>query len=363
MAEMRNCGPVEPEPINIGGGKVWNAPEPTPPAALETNMKFPMIAAGIFMASAAVADTPVLTVYAPDYFGSEWGPGPSIEAAFEESCACDLQYVTGDVLPRVLLEGERTKADIVIGLNTDVTKKARESGLFATHTLDLSPMTLPIEWADDTFLPFNWGYNAFVYDNTKLENAPTSFDELLNMPDDVKIVIQDPRASYSGLTLLLWVKSVYGDKAPEAWAKLAPKVLTVTKGWSEAYGMFTDGEVDMVLSYTTSPAYHIIAEEDLTKSAAIFDEGHYLTIELAAKVATTKNDDLADAFMAFILTPEFQTMIPTSNWSYPAALPQDQWPPVFVELNYPEKAIFLSEDEAAAVRDEALAEWQDAFSQ
>jgi ABC-type thiamine transport system substrate-binding protein len=32
-----------------------------------------------------------------------------------------------------------------------------------------------------------------------------------------------------------------------------PKTVTVTKGWSEAYGMFLDGEADMVLSYTTSP--------------------------------------------------------------------------------------------------------------
>jgi thiamine transport system substrate-binding protein len=32
-------------------------------------------------------------------------------------------------------------------------------------------------------------------------------------------------------------------------------------------------------------------------------------------------------------------------------------------LNYPEKAIFLNEDEAAALRDEAIAEWRAAFSQ
>ena len=42
--------------------------------------------------------------------------------------------------------------------------------------------------------------------------------------------------------------------------------MTVTKGWSEAYGLFLEGEADMVLSYTTSPAYHLIAEEDATKT-------------------------------------------------------------------------------------------------
>ncbi|MBU0641798.1 MAG: thiamine ABC transporter substrate binding subunit [Alphaproteobacteria bacterium] len=324
-------------------------------------MKYGFTLAALVAASAAHADP--LTIYAPDYFASEWGPGPAIKAAFEAECDCEIEYVTGDVLPRILLEGERTKADVVIGFNSDVTKKARETGLFVPHGLDLSPLTLPLEWTDDTFLPFNWSYTAFVYDNTKIKNPPTSFHDLVNSTEDWSIAIQDPRTSISGLALVLWGKEVFGDDAEAEWAKLAPKVTTVTKGWSEAYGLFTDGEVDMVLSYTTSPAYHIIAEEDETKSAALFDEGHYFMVELAAKLKGTDQPELADAFMAFILSPTFQNIIPTANWSYPAALPRDQWPKAFSELNYPEKAIFLDENEADALRDKAIAEWRTAFSQ
>lgn len=324
-------------------------------------MKYSLTLAASLLATSAFADP--LTIYAPDYFGSEWGPGPAIKAAFEETCDCEIEYVTGDLLPRLLLEGARTNADIAIGFNSDVTKKARESGLFAQHGVDMSPLTLPLDWTDDTFLPFNWGYTAFVYDNTKITNPPSSFAELVNSDEDWKIAIQDPRTSISGLALILWGKQVFGDDAEAQWAKLAPKVTTVTKGWSEAYGMFTDGEVDMVLSYTTSPAYHIIAEEDQTKSAALFDEGHYFMVELAAKLKTTDQPELADRFMAFIMDEKFQNLIPTANWSYPAALPKDQWPTEFSQLNYPEKAIFLNEDEAAALRDEAIAEWRAAFSQ
>ena len=54
----------------------------------------------------------------------------------------------------------------------------------------------------------------------------------------------------------------------EAWAKLKNRVLTVTPGWSEAYGLFTKGEAPMVLSYTTSPAYHMIAENTERYQAA-----------------------------------------------------------------------------------------------
>jgi thiamine transport system substrate-binding protein len=324
-------------------------------------MNYSLTLAASLLATSAFADP--LTIYAPDYFGSEWGPGPAIKAAFEETCDCEIEYVTGDLLPRLLLEGERTNADIAIGFNSDVTKKARESGLFVPHGVDTSALTLPLDWTDDTFLPFNWGYTAFVYDNTKITNPPTSFAELVNSDEDWKIAIQDPRTSISGLALILWGKQVFGDDAETEWAKLAPKVTTVTKGWSEAYGMFTDGEVDMVLSYTTSPAYHIIAEDDQTKSAALFDEGHYFMVELAAKLKTTDQPELADQFMAFIMDEKFQKLIPTANWSYPAALPKDQWPEAFSQLNYPEKAIFLNEDEAAALRDEAIAEWRTAFSQ
>lgn len=313
--------------------------------------------------TAAWAETPVLTVYAGDYFTSEWGPGPVIEAEFEKVCDCDLQFSTGDLLPRLLLEGTRTKADVVIGLTSDLTAKARATDLFAPHGQDNTALTLPIEWSDDTFLPFNYGHTAFIYNDTLMENPPVSFEALLEMPDDVKIVIQDPRTSLSGLALVLWVEAVYGDKAEEAWSKLAPKILTVTKDWSSSYGMFTDGEADMVLSYTTSPAYHMFAEEDFTKHAAIFPEGHYFMVETVAKVAQTKVPELADSFMAFVMSETFQSQIPTANWSLPSALPQDQWPEGWEKLPLPETVLFYDETEAAALQDKAIEAWRSALTQ
>ncbi|WP_417721635.1 thiamine ABC transporter substrate-binding protein [Salipiger sp.] len=326
-------------------------------------MKAITFAAGCLVASSALAQENVLTVYAGDYIVSEWGPGPKIEEMFEAQCDCDLQFKPGDLLPRLLLEGDRTDADIVFGLNTDVTKKARESGLFAPHNLDLSPLTLPIAWDDPIFLPYNYGHTAFIYNEERLPEPPASFEALLDAPDDLKIVIQDPRSSISGLATVLWVEAVFGDRAEEAWTKLAPKILTVTKGWSESYGLFTDGEADMVMSYTTSPAYHIIAEDDRTKKAAIFPEGHYFMVELAAKVAGTDQPELADQFMAFILSEPFQEMIATGNWSFPAALSPEKWPEGFKELQLPEKVLFYTEDEAAELRDGAVEAWRRALSQ
>ncbi|MFO6465228.1 thiamine ABC transporter substrate binding subunit [Jannaschia sp. KMU-145] len=318
-------------------------------------MKTTLAPALILAAAPAWAEP--LTIYAPDYFASEWGPGPAIQAAFQEACACEIEYVTGDVLPRLRLEGARTRADVVIGLNTDDAERARATDLFAPHNVDISDLTMPVDWTDATFVPFNWGHTAFVYDTTRTE-APASFQALLDAPDDLSIAIQDPRSSVSGLALALWVTSVFGDEAEAAWAALAPKITTVTQGWSESYGLFTEGEVDMVLSYTTSPAYHIIAEDDLTKAAAIFPEGHYVMVETAAQIATTDQPELAQAFLDFILTPAFQSIIPTGNWSMPAKLDPADLPEGFATLPMPETALIYDAAEAEALRAGAVAAFE-----
>lgn len=319
----------------------------------------------VLAAAAAHADTPVLTVYTYDSFVSDWGPGPAIEAAFEADCGCDLQFVgSGDgaeLLARLKLEGARTGADVVLGLDSNLTESARETGLIAKHGLGQVTYDLPVEWVDDMFVPFDWGYFAFVYDREKVSNPPESFHELA--ASDLSIVIEDPRSSTPGLGLALWVEAAYGDKAREIWQALAPRIVTVTRGWSEAYGMFLGGEADMVLSYTTSPAYHLIAEGDASKAAALFDEGHYMQVEVAGRVATSDQPDLARAFLEFLVSDAAQAVIPTTNWMYPAILPEMGLPDGFSTLIRPERVLFYSGTEAQEAREPAIDAWLTALSQ
>ena len=323
-------------------------------------MKYATLAASL-LATSALADAPVLTIYTYDSFVSEWGPGPQVEAAFEATCGCDVRFVAaGDgaaLLARLRLEGARSDADIVLGLDTNLMAAAMETGLFAEHDVT-AEYDLPIAWEDPVFVPYDWGYFAFVHNADAA--APTDFRAL--GASDLKIVIQDPRSSTPGLGLLMWVKAAYGDEAPAIWEGLADNVLTVTKGWSEAYGLFLDGEADMVLSYTTSPAYHLIAEEDAGKSSALFDEGHYLQVEVAAKLAATDQPELADAFLQFMVTDDFQSVIPTTNWMYPAVTPKGGLPEGFETLIAPGKSLLLPAAEAADIRDVALSEWLGALS-
>lgn len=326
-------------------------------------MQKQLLAAGLLtIATQAMAETPVLTVLTYDSFTSEWGPGPAVEKAFEATCACDLQFVpAGDgaaLLARIQLEGKASDADVVLGLDTSLTAAAAATQLFAPHGKNQT-LNLPVDYADSLFLPFDWGWFAFVYDKTKLPEPPKSFEALA--ASDLKIVIQDPRSSTPGLGLLLWVKAAYGDKAADIWKGLSDNIVTVTPGWSEAYGLFLEGEADMVLSYTTSPAYHLIAESDDTKAAALFDEGHYMQIEVAGKLATSDQPELADKFLDFMLTDAFQSAIPQTNWMYPAVTPAAGLPEGFDTFR-PVKSLLLTAGEAQAARDAALAEWQAALA-
>ena len=102
----------------------------------------------------------------------------------------------------------------------------------------------------------------------------------------------------------------------------------------------------MALAYTTSPAYHLIAEDDDSKAAAIFEEGHYMQVEVAAMTATSDQPELAREFLAFMLTDGFQGVIPTTNWMYPAHTPAAGLPEGYATLAVPEKPLLFSPEEA-----------------
>ena len=115
-------------------------------------------------------------------FTSDWGPG-HIETKFEETCECDLQFVGLDssigILGRIKLEGPDTKADIALGLDTNLVHLAKETGYFSELPTKvknnyIKNSSLPIEYDDNMFMPFDWGWFGFVYKDI-LKNPPKSF--------------------------------------------------------------------------------------------------------------------------------------------------------------------------------------------
>ncbi|EGR3110810.1 thiamine ABC transporter substrate binding subunit [Vibrio parahaemolyticus] len=323
-----------------------------------------LIALAAITSTSAFAAENTLTIYTYDSFAADWGPGPKIEQAFEAKCGCDVNFVALDdgvsILNRLRLEGGNSKADIVLGLDNNLMAEAKKTGLLTEHNVDTANTVLPNGWSDTTFVPYDYGYFAFVYNKEKLANPPKSMKELVEARDDLKVIYQDPRTSTPGQGLMLWMKSIYGDDVTQAWQKLASKTVTVTKGWSEAYSMFLNGESDLVLSYTTSPAYHLIAENDSKFATANFAEGHYMQVEVAAKVKGSKNSELADQFMNFILSDDFQSAMPTGNWMYPVT--DVELPKGFETLSVPSKSLSFSADEVAKMRKSWIREWQSALT-
>ena len=323
-----------------------------------------LLATASFALPAAAKDA--LTIYTYDSFAGEYGPGKNVKAAFEKTCDCDVNYVAlGDgvaVLNRLKLEGKDTTADVVLGLDTNLTAEAKATGLFGKHGVDEKLVRVPGGWSDETFLPFDYGYFAVVYNSEVMKNPPKSLDELVNGDASQKIVLEDPRASTPGLGFMLWMKQVYGDKSADAWKKLKPRILTTAASWDDAYALFTKGEAPMVFSYVTSPAYHMEVEKTDKYQAANFAEGHYLQIEVAGVIEASPHKALAQKFMAFMLSPDFQNEIPTTNWMMPAAKTSTPLPASFDKLVKPARTLLYSPEEVAAHRSEWIDEWQKAVN-
>ncbi len=306
-----------------------------------------------------------LTVYTYESFVADWGPGPGIQAAFEAECGCRIEWIALDdaalLLTRLRLEGERTRADVVLGLDTSLMAEARATGLLAPHDTATDALSIPVEWTDDVFLPFDYGHFAFVYDSESVATPPTSMRDLVEN-DGPSVIVQDPRSSTPGLGLMLWVRRLYGDDAGAAWEKLSRRILTVTKGWSEAYGLFQAGEAPMVLSYATSPAYHRMAEGSDRYRAAPFEEGHYPQIEVVARTAGTDTPELARRFLQFVLEPGFQRHIPSNNVMWPVIDLGDELPEAFALLPEIRTLEPFPPEEIAAHRRAWIDEWRESLS-
>jgi thiamine transport system substrate-binding protein len=363
-AERAFAQPAEPDLDHASGGIASGV---TPISihffgAMEIDMRKLLLTLALSVSLATVAEAKdTLTIYTYESFTSEWGPGAKVKAAFETTCDCTIEWVSvADgvaLLNRLKLEGAGTSADIVLGLDTNLTAEAKATGLFGAHGVDVSKAVVPGGWRDDTFLPYDYGHFAIIYDTEKIKAPPKSLDELVNGDPSQKIILQDPRSSTPGLGFLLWMKSVYGENAGGAWAKLKPRILTTTPGWSEAYALFTKGEAPMVFSYVTSPAYHMTVENSTRYQAAPFAEGHYLQIEVAGVIAASPEKALAQSFMAFMLSPGFQNEIPTTNWMLPAGEISTTMPDSFGKIEKPVITLLFTPEEVFTNRKAWIDEW------
>jgi thiamine transport system substrate-binding protein len=300
------------------------------------------------MASGAALAT--LIVYAYTSFTSAWGPGPEIIKQFESesNCGCHVTLVNGGdggaLLSRLKLEGAKTSADVVVGIDETMIHKYKKE----------------LQWKDAKFKLFDQAPYAFVYNSKRVSSPPDSLDSLLDPKWKGRVVIEDPRLSTTGLGLLLWVVKEKGDGAWDYFRKLKPQVKLVAPSWDLAYGLFKKGEADLVFSYWTSPAYHIQEEKNADYKAAKFTGGQYFQREYLAIVPQSAQQKLADDFAKFMLKPEVQSLMPEKNFMYPANR-KAKLTPAFKELGHAHELSPLKPQQLEHL-EEWLAMWREIFS-
>jgi thiamine transport system substrate-binding protein len=315
-----------------------------------------LLGAALFAADSAKE----LVVYCYDSFASEWGAGPKVIPLFEKEFACKVTLVSkgdgGQLLSSVILEKSAPRADVVLGLDNNQLDKVAKSDILQAYTpanIANVPKNLDFDPAH-RLVPYDYGYFCLVWDSQKLANPPKSLDELTKPEYAKKLILMDPRTSTPGLGFLAQVVAVKGKAWKEYWKALKPSILTVTPGWDSGYGMFTNGEAPLVISYTTSPAYHVEYDKTERYQALVFAEGLAGQIEGAGIVKGAKNLDLAKKFIEFMTDAKFQNELPLTQWMYPVN------PAVKLPASYsaaPKPAKVLAVDQAALAQ--ALADWAD----
>jgi thiamine transport system substrate-binding protein len=327
---------------------------------------------GLFVAFslAYFAGARQLVVYTYDSFVS-WGPARAIEEKFEAMFpGVDLVWVavgdSSEMLSRLIAElklGVPT-ADVFLGLADVELPRALAHKVFQP----LDPAQIPnlADVPEDLLfdktghvLPYDHGYVTFVYDAKLLpqELVPRTLDDLLRPELRGKIILTDPRTSSPGLSFLLWTVAHYGEGWLDYWRKLIPNVLTITKGWSEAYDMFLAGEAPIVLSYSTDTAYSYIEHGSLRYRVITPDGEAYRQVEGMGIVRGTDEPELAHAFLNLVLSVEIQELIPTTQWMFPVNA-KAKLPAGYEYAVIPEKPVSLDPELVGAKLEEWLELWQ-----
>jgi thiamine transport system substrate-binding protein len=267
-----------------------------------------------------------LVVYAYDSFVADWGPGPELIKRFEAKTGCKVTMIScGDaaqVLSRAVLEKKNPGADVLVGIDNNLLDVARKEGILAAYKPANADAVVAkdLVLSDDWLLtPYDWSYFAMIFDTASGIKPPASLEDLTKPEYAKKIILMDPRTSTPGTGFLAWTLAVYGAKYVDYWTRLKGNILTMAPGWDTGYGLFTSGEAPLVISYTTSPAYHVENDKTNRYQALVFAEGHPAQVEGLGLVNGAKNATAAKAFIDFMLTDEAQSVLPLTQWMYPVS--------------------------------------------
>ncbi len=281
---------------------------------------------------------------------------------------------TGALFTQLLLEKQAPVADVVIGLDESYLPRLKAEKMLAAYqpaTLQLLRPELLID-EDYEAIPFDFGYITVNADADGLDGAAAdslladgsaSWGDLLHPDLRSSFIMLNPGTSSPGRNFLLFTIAVFGeDGYLDFWRSLKPNILTVSSGWSDGYGLYAQGEAPLVVSYETSPAYHRHFEETERYRAVLLDGAAYMQVELAGIVNGAPNREGAQLVMDYLVSPEFQSLIPLNQFMYPVH-PQAELPASFGDGASAIKAVRLEPEYVEENFAAWLTEWEDVIGQ
>jgi len=313
---------------------------------------------GIIVILFSFAFSEELTVYV--YESLSWIEEGTVQK-FEEMNDCEVKVVklgdAGNVLTRLVLERKNPRADVVIGLDQSLAAKAVEEDLlipYKPENIENIKDEALIFDPEYYVIPYDYGAIAIIYDPEKIHEELESFEDLTKFKNS--LIIQDPRASSTGQAFLLWTIAVYENNWKDFWERLMPAILTVSPSWDDSFAKFEIGEAPMMVSYATDSAYSQYYYGSSKYKVFIPKEGAYVQIEGAGIVKGTDNLVLAQKFIEFILTEDFQKGIPLNQWMFSAI--DVELPEVYQYAVVPEKILTIPAQEISNNLERWLKEWE-----
>lgn len=296
-------------------------------------------------------DGNTLTLYSYDTFSGDWGSSATLIPLFEEKTGLTVSVVScgssAEMINKLLREGENTPCDVVFGISDDLAMRIYPM-LSPYNSKYISSIDSRLIFdKENRLIPFDWGIFSFVWDTESNIEPPKSLWDLTKEEYKKKVILIDPRTSSVGYGLLLWTYNALGDSWLDWWRIMKENALVFASGWSTSYGLFTEGEAPIVISYTTSPVYHVENENSTRYQALIFEEGHEATIEGMGITKYSKNRENAERFIDFILL-EGQRELALTNSMYPS-VSSTPLPSSYIYAPQPEKIFTLNEEKGTSL--------------
>jgi thiamine transport system substrate-binding protein len=256
-------------------------------------------------------------------------------ATFERENNVTVTFIeagdTGTAVNKAVLSKNAPLADVFYGVDNTFLSRALGEGIFETYEssvlkdipdqfkVDPQNRALPVDYGD---VCLNYDVNYFTSADL---NPPNNLEDLLKTEYKGLLVVENPATSSPGLAFLFATIGYYGEAGYlKFWEGLVENELKVVNDWETAYySEFSrwGGSHPIVVSYGSSPPFEIIfAEEPMEEAptAAVVGEGScFRQIEFVGILKGTRNRDIAEKFVDFMLSPTFQEDIPLQMYVFP----------------------------------------------